>query len=114
MEKVELSLEEWAMFADALTDGDFIEKESDAMPRYTGRGMYGGECVAFLLSGDVYPALLRFGFRLTEVLAAAELDLEPEHFFDDAWVDNLGCEHVLYFPAIAVVADAEVDAGATR
>lgn len=76
--------------ADADLDEDAV------YANYSGRGMYGRECLGFTFSSD--STLLRLGVALHRHFGG---DLPA-----DVRTDSLGCDRIVYFPQLAVTTDA--------
>jgi hypothetical protein len=75
---------------------------------YSGRSMYGDECVGFRISEDESVAGVT-----AEICLFADLDVAPAHeihnVFLSAKVDQLGKGLVMYFPRVTILSDWRIE-----
>jgi hypothetical protein len=87
-------------------------RHGDLRPRsYSGRAMFGKECVGVVVGGDVS------SFQLGAAIAAAFVDLDEDEALDNiadlaglrVCEDNMGRDTIVYFPQVEWPADEEDD-----
>jgi len=67
---------------------------------YSGRGMYGAECIGFVIPRNEE---LNFEFNLLEYLEEEEEDELYDLFREaDIAIDELGLSYIIYFPEISI------------
>lgn len=69
--------------------------EVDVRTNYSGRGMYGAECVGFVLQNYV-----PYIFALANALADATITTEFEQIVAATEQDDMGLDIIIYFPGV--------------
>jgi hypothetical protein len=65
---------------------------------YSGRGMYGAECIGFVIDGSIGSAAMRLGIALNIVLG----EEKATDLVDRVKSDNMGLGTILYFPGVKI------------
>lgn len=84
----------------------------DFRPEYSGRGMYGKNCVGFVVQRPAV-GLMSVGAALAEVLRLADEDdvdydekLNLLHYMvTNACMDNMGMDMIVYFPGVTLASE---------
>src|SRR5210317_567322 len=74
-----------------------IDSDAELVTDYSGRGMYGGECIGIIAS-DTDRILLSLSRRLPDHLAQKIEDAEVAH-------DSMGLREIVYWPSLVVEDD---------
>ena len=71
---------------------------------YSGRGMYGEECLGMIYTTSDATALVRLGWALRDAAEEAEGDKAAvlEEMLTDVRTDSMGREGIVYFPKVSV------------
>jgi hypothetical protein len=86
--------------AQALAQMILMEPRATVNTSYSGRGMYGQECLAFHVSKQTTVAT-----ALTIASLQINYEVTPAQFVQESMSDNLGLGYVIYFPAFQAEAE---------
>jgi hypothetical protein len=72
-----------------------VDEDARSFVDYSGRGMYGAECIGWVVSNINYvvPALIA-------ALTAVGIHIDPVDAADEARLDNMGLSYIVYFPNV--------------
>lgn len=87
-------------------DATFPEEAEDAelgvFRTYSGRGMYGKECIGMVLSdNDAFKVAMALGDWIRE----ADLDYDLADAFKNPHIDSMGYDTIYYWPSLSVEAE---------
>ena len=103
------------LIREALDEVQDIYQEADEVIRanYSGRGMYGKECLGMVFDSDSHFFLFMVEFtRLYYTDWERKYDLhdwEPRDIFDDVRTDNMGYSTIYYMPSVNIADEAPRD-----
>ncbi len=78
--------------------------EMEEIVAYSGRGMYGEECLGMIYTTSDATALVRLGWALRDAAEEAEGDKAAvlEEMLTDVRTDSMGRDGIVYFPKVSV------------
>lgn len=112
MSDFEITAEQLRDLSDFLSDNTDVDYREDddlgVFRTYSGRGMYGKQCVGIVVSGG--GATFELAFGLSAWVQQADVDFELGEAFKRPLTDSMGYDIIVYWPSIEVVDDEDGEA----